>query len=347
MDEKMGEENSKTRDIIEKSLRTVFIGNITQKITEDQLRGIFGEFGYVRSLKFIEDTDSAKKHKGYGFCEYKNRETALNALRNLNGYEIDGHKLIVDNLCSEKLRMVQAQLMVERPHKKIANPYDTFCNDEQAPEIITRIVTSTAPEQMYEFMKQMKLYIQKNPSGAHQMLVLNPQLAYALVQSMVVMGIVDPQKAVSILFKPSKMPPVKNTNEKIPENSIDSNSSIPLQNNAIVKKDVDFPEIDSTIRERHYFTGCFDISPPPTKVNGSQPSTSHKRSLDLITKSPESSKKTKYSSATAQIDDVNDPETQLLMQVMTLSDDTIASLPADLKSAFHVLKKEFGVNTAN
>lgn len=49
---------------------------------------------------------------------------------------------------------------------------------------------------MYELMKQMKSCIQNNPNEARQMLLLNPQLAYALLQSMVVMRIVDPQTAV-------------------------------------------------------------------------------------------------------------------------------------------------------
>lgn len=51
---------------------------------------------------------------------------------------------------------------------------------------------------MYELMKQMKNCIQNNPTEARQMLLLNPQLAYALLQSMVVMRIVDPQMAVVI-----------------------------------------------------------------------------------------------------------------------------------------------------
>lgn len=49
---------------------------------------------------------------------------------------------------------------------------------------------------MYELMKQMKSCIQNNPNEARQMLLLNPQLSYALLQSMVVMRIVDPQTAV-------------------------------------------------------------------------------------------------------------------------------------------------------
>ena len=36
------------------------------------------------------------KPKGYGFCEYKDEETALSARRNLQGYEINGRQLRVD-----------------------------------------------------------------------------------------------------------------------------------------------------------------------------------------------------------------------------------------------------------
>ncbi|XP_030371220.1 cleavage stimulation factor subunit 2 isoform X2 [Scaptodrosophila lebanonensis] len=61
---------------------------------------------------------------------------------------------------------------------------------------------------MYELMKQMKLCIVSNPSEARQMLMLNPQLAYALLQAMVVMRIVDPQQALGMLFKANQMPPV-------------------------------------------------------------------------------------------------------------------------------------------
>lgn len=42
------------------------------------------------------------KPKGYGFCEYQDQETALSAMRNLNGREFSGRALRVDNAASEK-----------------------------------------------------------------------------------------------------------------------------------------------------------------------------------------------------------------------------------------------------
>ncbi len=67
---------------------------------------------------------------------------------------------------------------------------------EKAPEAISKAVASLPPEQMFELMKQMKLCIQNNPNEARNMLLQNPQLAYALLQAQIVMKIVDPQVAL-------------------------------------------------------------------------------------------------------------------------------------------------------
>jgi cleavage stimulation factor subunit 2 len=129
-------------------------------------------------------------------------------MRNLNGYEIGGRTLRVDNACTEKSRMEMAFLL-QGP--QVENPYGEHCDPEQAPEVITKTVASLPPEQMYELMKQMKACIQNNPAEARQMLMLNPQLAYALLQAQVVMRIVDPSVAVTFLHKANQPPPVLTT----------------------------------------------------------------------------------------------------------------------------------------
>lgn len=154
------------------------------------------------SLKLVFDRESGKP-KGYGFCEYKDQETALSAMRNLNGFEIGGRTLRVDNACTEKSRMEMAALL---SGPQVENPYGDHCDAESAPEIISKTVASLPPEQMYELMKQMKECIQNNPHEARQMLLQNPQLAYALLQAQVVMRILDPAQAAvssqqSLIFK--------------------------------------------------------------------------------------------------------------------------------------------------
>ncbi|KAL1212456.1 Cleavage stimulating factor 64 [Cardamine amara subsp. amara] len=75
--------------------RCVFVGNIPYDATEEQLREICGEVGPVVSFRLVTDRETGKP-KGYGFCEYKDEETALSARRNLQSYEINGRQLRVD-----------------------------------------------------------------------------------------------------------------------------------------------------------------------------------------------------------------------------------------------------------
>lgn len=109
---------------------------------------------YYYRLVFDRETG---KPKGYGFCEYRDQETALSAMRNLNGYEIGGRNLRVDNACTEKSRMEMQNLLNQPP---VENPYGEPIQAEKAPEAISKAVASLPPEQMFELMKQMKTTIQ-------------------------------------------------------------------------------------------------------------------------------------------------------------------------------------------
>ncbi|CAH0387532.1 unnamed protein product [Bemisia tabaci] len=190
------------QNVLDKSLRSVFVGNIPYEATEERLKEIFSEVGPVLSFKLVYDRETGKP-KGYGFCEYKDQETALSAMRNLNGCEISGRSLRVDNACTEKSRLEMQSLMAG-PQSE--SQYGEPVSAEKAPEAISKAVASLPPEQMFELMKQMKLCVQNNPAEARTMLLQNPQLAYALLQAQVVMRIVDAQVAVSMLHAAN--PPV-------------------------------------------------------------------------------------------------------------------------------------------
>lgn len=74
--------------------------------------------------------------------------------------------------------------------------YGEEMDNDKAPEAISKAVASLPPEQMFQLMRQMKTCIQNNPSEARNLLLQNPQLAYALLQAQVIMKIVDPQVAL-------------------------------------------------------------------------------------------------------------------------------------------------------
>ncbi|XP_069469105.1 cleavage stimulation factor subunit 2 isoform X2 [Ambystoma mexicanum] len=190
---------------VDRSLRSVFVGNIPYEATEEQLKDIFSEVGPVVSFRLVYDRETGKP-KGYGFCEYQDQETALSAMRNLNGREFSGRALRVDNAASEKNKEELKSLGTGAPI--IESPYGEPVNPEEAPESISRAVASLPPEQMFELMKQMKLCVQNSPQEARNMLLQNPQLAYALLQAQVVMRIVDPEIAVKILHRPTIVTPL-------------------------------------------------------------------------------------------------------------------------------------------
>lgn len=56
---------------------------------------------HIIVFRLVYDRETGKP-KGYGFCEYQDQETALSAMRNLNGREFSGRALRVDNAASEK-----------------------------------------------------------------------------------------------------------------------------------------------------------------------------------------------------------------------------------------------------
>ncbi|KAL3189341.1 hypothetical protein MRX96_002658 [Rhipicephalus microplus] len=180
----------------ERSVRSVFVGNIPYEATEEQLKDIFSEVGPVVSFRLVYDRETGKP-KGYGFCEYKDQETALSAMRNLNAFDLNGRPLRVDNAASEKSKEELKNLQASLGGPPVESPYGPEVEPERAPEAISKAVASLPPEQMFELMKQMK----NNPGEARNMLLQNPQLAYALLQAQVIMKIVDPQVALSILHR--------------------------------------------------------------------------------------------------------------------------------------------------
>jgi RNA recognition motif-containing protein len=75
--------------------KKLFIGNIEWGVTEDELKELFGKYGEVEEGIIIRDRMSGRS-KGYGFITFANEEDADKAMEALNGYELNGRKLAVN-----------------------------------------------------------------------------------------------------------------------------------------------------------------------------------------------------------------------------------------------------------
>ena len=73
----------------------LYVGNLSYSTNEDSLREIFGEFGEVASAAVITDRESGRS-KGFGFVEFSNDEEAKAAIAALDGKEVDGRALKVN-----------------------------------------------------------------------------------------------------------------------------------------------------------------------------------------------------------------------------------------------------------
>jgi len=73
----------------------IYVGSLNFKMTEEELKEKFEEYGEVTSAKIIFDKYSGKS-KGFGFVEMPNDAEAKKAIEELNGIEIQGRKIIVN-----------------------------------------------------------------------------------------------------------------------------------------------------------------------------------------------------------------------------------------------------------
>jgi cold-inducible RNA-binding protein len=73
----------------------LYVGNLPYRISEDQLKSTFEEFGEVSSCTIIKDKVTGQS-KGFGFLEMPERTAAETAISNLNGRDLMGRKINVN-----------------------------------------------------------------------------------------------------------------------------------------------------------------------------------------------------------------------------------------------------------
>ncbi len=61
----------------------IYVGNISFKATEDNMKELFARFGEVKSVNLIKDTHTGQS-KGFGFVEMGSEEEAKNAIASLD-----------------------------------------------------------------------------------------------------------------------------------------------------------------------------------------------------------------------------------------------------------------------
>ena len=73
----------------------LFVGSLAFSTSTERLRELFAEAGAVESAAVVMDRDTGRS-RGFGFVEMSTAEEANQAVKRLNGHELDGRQLKVE-----------------------------------------------------------------------------------------------------------------------------------------------------------------------------------------------------------------------------------------------------------
>ena len=73
----------------------IYVGNLSYETTDKDLQRLFEKYGTVTSVRVITERDTGRS-KGFGFLEMPERDEAMKAIDEINGSELDGRSLRVN-----------------------------------------------------------------------------------------------------------------------------------------------------------------------------------------------------------------------------------------------------------
>jgi cold-inducible RNA-binding protein len=94
-------------------MKSVFVGNMNFESTEGDLRTLFEPFGEIARIYIVSDRDTGQP-RGFAFVEMADDTEAANAIADLNGKELDGRSLRVNEAAP--------QLERSRPRGNFSGP---------------------------------------------------------------------------------------------------------------------------------------------------------------------------------------------------------------------------------
>ena len=167
------------------------------------------------SFRPIYDSDTGRP-KGFGFVEYAEPDAAASAVRNLNGYKIDGRELRVDfskrsdtepggDMGPSAMNYSQIPGPTQQASQPGTNGIGPLPPGVEVPagltchDAISQTLSTLPPPQLLDILSQMKNLVTGDPGKATELLRQAPQLSYAIFQALLLMGLVDSSTMASVV----------------------------------------------------------------------------------------------------------------------------------------------------
>lgn len=76
-------------------IKKLFVGSLPWATDDQKLHDLFSQFGKVNSATVLQDRMTGRS-RGFGFVEMENDNEALEAIEKLNGSDLEGRKIVVN-----------------------------------------------------------------------------------------------------------------------------------------------------------------------------------------------------------------------------------------------------------
>ncbi len=76
-------------------MNTIYVGNLSRTTTESTLKSLFETYGLVSSVKMVKDRVTGEP-RGFAFVDMEDEEASKQAIAALNGKEVDGQRLRIN-----------------------------------------------------------------------------------------------------------------------------------------------------------------------------------------------------------------------------------------------------------
>lgn len=165
----------------------------------------------MNNFRLVHDKETGRP-KGFGFLEFADPDAAASAVRNLNDHEIMGRKLRVDwsndnsgggNNNDNSNNMQQSHpgdgSNQQPPVLPPLPPGTDLPAGLTCPDAISKTLSAIPAPQLLDIISQMKSLVMSDPNQATELLRQAPQLAYAIFQALLLLGLVDTSMLSSIV----------------------------------------------------------------------------------------------------------------------------------------------------
>ncbi|XVF01286.1 hypothetical protein REPUB_Repub04eG0074800 [Reevesia pubescens] len=130
----------------------VFVKNLSESTSDEDLKKIFGEFGTITSAVVMRELDG--KSKGFGFINFENADDAARAVESLNGKKFDDKEWFVGKAQKKSEREFELKVRFEQTMKEAADKFqganlyvknlDDSISDEKLKELFSQYGTITS-----------------------------------------------------------------------------------------------------------------------------------------------------------------------------------------------------------